>query len=235
MRHFFHYNSVIQIKFPLEFPDCFSVCYERKKMKKEEVAYYFFMIGGLLLSIPLAILAIISELPVSATEWTERHKTLLIIADECFPFAIVLLGIATLLIASKKWRAFPVSSALAIFTLFMASVGWINIALDLGRLVYPVNNLGVFREYADLYVSQVYGNLHWAALALGVGTIALGFISERRNIFIFSIMIGVLQVIGTYYGFHPPIWLPLLATAGWLLWAFIFSLHQLKLLTYSKA
>lgn len=194
--------------------------------------FILFLFGGLLLSISRLALAGTATLPTSQhfSEWLSNSKTLLIIADEILAFAIILLGTAIILIIQQNFQRTPIRSAIFGISFLAAIFGWINVTLDLGRIVYPVNGLNVITDQLPIYLGQIYGALHFSDLALGVGTIALASISmnEHRKIFLGGIIIGFLQVVGTYYGLPVIKILVILSNLSWLAWIMIYSFVQIK-------
>ncbi|MGX7204762.1 hypothetical protein [Enterococcus pingfangensis] len=194
--------------------------------------FILFLFGGLLLSISRLALAVIATLPTSQnfSEWLSNSKTLLIIADEILAFAIILLGTAIILIIQQNFQRTPIRSAIFGISFLAAIFGWISVTLDLGRIVYPVNGLNVITTQLPIYLSQIYGALHFSDLALGVGTITLASMSmnEHRKIFLSGIIIGFLQVVGTYYGLPVIKSLIILSNLSWLAWTIIYSLIQIK-------
>ena len=191
-------------------------------------------ICGLLLAIPLICVALVSALPENTADlgaWLHDSKTLLIIADEVLMFAsIVLLALAVLLYQAFAPRHKTIA-ALGLTAWSVATVGFVITILAIGRLVYPVNGIAVPTESLEYSVAPVFSSLHLASIALGVGIITFGFGFKKKSMAIVSCIVGVLQIVGTYFAAATPVWLLLAAAFAWAMWTFLVSIELKKLNT----
>ena len=191
-------------------------------------------ICGFLLAMPLICVALVSVLPENTADlgvWLQDSKTLLIIADEMLMFASIVLLASTVLLYQAFAPRHKTIAALGLAAWGVAMVGFVITILAIGRLIYPVNGIAVPTESLEYSVAPVFSSLHLASIALGIGIITFGFGFKKKSMAIVSCMVGILQIVGTYFAVATPVWLLLAAAFAWAMWTLLVSVELKKLNT----
>lgn len=189
------------------------------------------ILGSLLFSLALFILAMLSQhLPdaESIGEWAQTNYTLLFFADEALAFAAAIFSVAILLLARQLSHHRPIAALVGLAAYGVAAIGFVNAVLALGRIIYPVNSLTMTEEGMLLSAGQLFGGIHFAAIALGFAMAAFGFAGQGWPLFLLSLIAGALQIIGTYFGGAPAMWLVTLALTAWTAWSIAMARRILR-------
>lgn len=84
--------------------------------------------------------------------------------------------------------------------------------------MYPVNTITLTTENAVMAASSLFAGLHFAALAMTFSIVVFGYTFNDIKILLFSVTVGALQILGTYYTGTTPVWLLLVAAVAFLAW-----------------
>ncbi|MFT4296779.1 MAG: hypothetical protein QM582_15360 [Micropruina sp.] len=196
----------------------------RRTRREAKACGWLLIAGGLLFTGALLCVGLASQdLPtsVSLLEWAGRHRGALALADEGLAFAVAGYTVALVLLYRRLRQRSPIASLVGVVVHGVGAVGFVSATLALGRLVYPVSTVSVSEQGALLSAAQVFGGIHFAAIALGASIVAFGVALGGRPMIGLSLAVGVLQVAGSYFAGTTPVWLLATALVSWLLWSMV--------------
>lgn len=199
--------------------------------RETNIGGWLLLAGGVLFAAAQLVMAWLSNVPSDPArllDWAEGHFPQLFFVDEALAFAVPILTVGMILLYRYLRSHSPVSALAGVVAYGVAAVAYITVTLALGRLIYPVNGLPMSTDGVLMAISQVFAGMHFAAIALGVAIVAIGVALRQRALLVLSIVVGVLQVVGTYYGTTPPFWLLALAIGAWVVWIVAVGQCMLK-------
>ncbi len=200
-------------------------------VREVKIGGWLLLTSGALFGITQLTLAWVSRVSVNSASvlaWVQEHLAWLSFVDEALMLSVLIMTVGMVLLYKHLRRRRPISSLVGLTAYGVAVIGYSSVVLALGRLVYPVNGVSISGDSALMAASQVFAGMHFAAIALGVAVIAFGVALRARSLLILSIVVGMLQIAGTYYGDTPPFWLLVTAIVGWLVWVGAVGRFMLK-------
>ncbi|MFT3942735.1 MAG: hypothetical protein QM705_02765 [Ancrocorticia sp.] len=209
----------------------FTTNYTKRKQLEARVGGWLMIVGGALFTAVLTTLGALSQkLPERTTvlDWAQQNYAGLFFVDEGLAFAVATYSVAMILLYQQLRHRSPVTSLIAVVTYCIAAVGFINAILALGRLLYPVNSLSTSEEGALLSAGQLFADVHFAAIALGVAILMFGIALGRWLLITPSAAVGVLQIAGTYFGGTAPMWLLATSMLAWFVWSVVVGLLMIR-------
>ena len=157
----------------------------------------------------------------SLREAVEQYSGLLKAVDELLVLSAVLGGWAVYNARGSRVRNGRTLTGLAAASFALMMIGWVVIALGTGRLVYPVNGLPVVADDGlREAVAEIYGAWHLCDIMLGVFMIAWAGLLSRPLWKYSGAVIGLAQILSTYFGqpVHPtPMLIAIALSTAWLL------------------
>ncbi|WP_061458204.1 hypothetical protein [Streptococcus gallolyticus] len=92
-------------------------------------------------------------------------------------------------------------------------------------MVYPINGIKALKESElSTAILQVYARLHLSDLALEILTISLASFSQNLYIMVAGCVIGIMQMMFTYFGKPLNYQAHVLTIIVWGIWMFLFQL-----------
>ena len=178
------------------------------------LAYAAVRIGFLYVGLQMASTA-------SLCETVDQYSALLMAMDELLMLAAVLGGWAFYNGLESRVRNGRTLTGLAVASFVLMLIAWVVIVLGTGRLVYPVNGLpAVADDGLRAAVAEIYGAWHMCDIMLGVFMIAWAGLLSRPLWKYSGAVIGLAQILSTYFG-QPvkpiPMLIAIALSTAWLL------------------
>ena len=154
---------------------------------------------------------------------------LLMAMDELLVLSAVLGGWASYNAFRSRVRSGRALSGLAAASFALMLIGWVVIVLGTGRLVYPVNGLPVIADDGlQAAVAEIYGAWHLCDIMLGVFMISWAGSSWRPLWKYSGAVIGLAQILSTYFG-QPvkpiPMLIAIALSTAWMLMRGVSSIN----------
>lgn len=189
------------------------------------LAYAAVRIGFLCFSLQTASTA-------SLRETVDQYSALLMAMDELLMLAAVLGGWAFYNGLESRVRNGRTLTGLAVASFVLMLIAWAVIVLGTGRLVYPVNGLpAVADDGLRAAVAEIYGAWHMCDIMLGVFMIAWAGLLSRPLWKYSGAVIGLAQILSTYFG-QPvkpiPMLIAIALSTAWLLMRGVSSVTGLE-------
>lgn len=189
------------------------------------LAYAAVRIGFLCFSLQTASTA-------SLRETVDQYSALLMAMDELLMLAAVLGGWAFYNGLESRVRNGRTLTGLAVASFALMLIAWAVIVLGTGRLVYPVNGLpAVADDGLRAAVAEIYGAWHMCDIMLGVFMIAWAGLLSRPLWKYSGAVIGLAQILSTYFG-QPvkpiPMLIAIALSTAWLLMRGVSSVTGLE-------
>lgn len=189
------------------------------------LVYAAVRIGFLYFSLQMASAA-------SLRQAVDQYSGLLAAMDELLVLSAVLGGWAFYNALRSRVRSGRVLTGLAVASFALMLIGWVPIVLGTGRLVYPVNGLPVIADDGlQAAVAEIYGAWHLCDIMLGVFMISWAGSSWRPLWKYSGAVIGLAQILSTYFG-QPvkpiPMLIAIALSTAWLLMRGVSSVTGLE-------
>lgn len=189
------------------------------------LAYAAVRIGFLYVGLQMASTA-------SLRETVDQYSALLMAMDELLMLAAVLGGWAFYNGLESRVRNGRTLTGLAVASFVLMLIAWAVIVLGTGRLVYPVNGLpAVADDGLRAAVAEIYGAWHMCDIMLGVFMIAWAGLLSRPLWKYSGAVIGLAQILSTYFG-QPvkpiPMLIAIALSTAWLLMRGVSSVTGLE-------
>lgn len=189
------------------------------------LAYAAVRIGFLCFSLQTASTA-------SLRETVDQYSALLMAMDELLMLAAVLGGWAFYNGLESRVRNGRTLTGLAVASFVLMLIAWAVIVLGTGRLIYPVNGLpAVADDGLRAAVAEIYGAWHMCDIMLGVFMIAWAGLLSRPLWKYSGAVIGLAQILSTYFG-QPvkpiPMLIAIALSTAWLLMRGVSSVTGLE-------
>ncbi|MGW4501406.1 hypothetical protein ACWENR_22670 [Micromonospora sp. NPDC004336] len=139
---------------------------------------WLMIVGALLTSVALLLLALLPGVPsetVAMTEWVESAHSSLMWSDELLFYAVICWGAGARGLFGARQAGPSARINVGRTALTVALVALVVVLLAVGRLVYPVFDIQLSAEAVALVVSSTFGALHLAFLAFAVAAAALSW------------------------------------------------------------
>lgn len=168
----------------------------------------------------------------SLRETVDQYSALLMAMDELLMLAAVLGGWAFYNGLESRVRNGRTLTGLAVASFVLMLIAWAVIVLGTGRLVYPVNGLpAVADDGLRAAVAEIYGAWHMCDIMLGVFMIAWAGLLSRPLWKYSGAVIGLAQILSTYFG-QPvkpiPMLIAIALSTAWLLMRGVSSVTGLE-------
>ena len=168
----------------------------------------------------------------SLRETVDQYSALLMAMDELLMLAAVLGGWAFYNGLESRVRNGRTLTGLAVASFVLMLIAWAVIVLGTGRLVYPVNGLpAVADDGLRAAVAEIYGAWHMCDILLGVFMIAWAGLLSRPLWKYSGAVIGLAQILSTYFG-QPvkpiPMLIAIALSTAWLLMRGVSSVTGLE-------
>lgn len=168
----------------------------------------------------------------SLRETVDQYSALLMAMDELLMLAAVLGGWAFYNGLESRVRNGRTLTGLAVASFVLMLIAWAVIVLGTGRLVYPVNGLpAVADDGLRAAVAEIYGAWHMCDIMLGVFMIAWAGLLSRPLWKYSGAVIGLVQILSTYFG-QPvkpiPMLIAIALSTAWLLMRGVSSVTGLE-------
>ena len=168
----------------------------------------------------------------SLRETVDQYSALLMAMDELLMLAAVLGGWAFYNGLESRVRNGRTLTGLAVASFVLMLIAWAVIVLGTGRLVYPVNGLpAVADDGLRAAVAEIYGAWHMCDIMLGVFMIAWAGLLSRPLWKYSGAVIGLAQILSTYFG-QPvkpiPMLIAIALSTAWLLMRGVSSITGLE-------
>ena len=189
------------------------------------LVYAAIRIGFLYFSLQMASAA-------SLRQAVNQYSGLLMAMDELLVLSAVLGGWAFYNGLESRVRNGRTLTGLAVASFVLMLIAWVVIVLGTGRLVYPVNGLpAVADDGLRAAVAEIYGAWHMCDIMLGVFMIALAGLLSRPLWKYSGAVIGLAQILSTYFG-QPvkpiPMLIAIALSTAWLLMRGVSSVTGLE-------
>ena len=168
----------------------------------------------------------------SLRQAVDQYSGLLMAMDELLMLAAVLGGWAFYNGLESRVRNGRTLTGLAVASFVLMLIAWAVIVLGTGRLVYPVNGLpAVADDGLRAAVAEIYGAWHMCDIMLGVFMIAWAGLLSRPLWKYSGAVIGLAQILSTYFG-QPvkpiPMLIAIALSTAWLLMRGVSSVTGLE-------
>ena len=159
----------------------------------------------------------------------DQYSGLLAAMDELLVLSAVLGGWAFYNALRSRLRSGRALTGLAVASFALMLIGWVPIVLGTGRLVYPVNGLPVIADDGlQAAVAEIYGAWHLCDIMLGVFMISWAGSSWRPLWKYSGAVIGLAQILSTYFG-QPvkpiPMLIAIALSTAWMLMRGVSSIN----------
>ena len=157
------------------------------------LVYAAVRIGFLYFSLQMASAA-------SLRQAVDQYSGLLAAMDELLVLSAVLVGWAFYNALRSRVRSGRALTGLAVASFALMMIAWVVVVLGTGRLVYPVNGLPVIADDGlQAAVAEIYGAWHLCDIMLGVFMISWAGSSWRPLWKYSGAVIGLAQILSTYF------------------------------------
>ena len=189
------------------------------------LVYAAVRIGFLYFSLQMASAA-------SVRQAVDQYSGLLAAMDELLVLSAVLGGWAFYNVLRSRVRSGRALTGLAAASFALMMIAWVVVVLGTGRLVYPVNGLPVIADDGlQAAVAEIYGAWHLCDIWLGVFMISWAGSSWRPLWKYSGAVIGLAQILSTYFG-QPvkpiPMLIAIALSTAWLLMRGVSSVTGLE-------
>ena len=162
----------------------------------------------------------------------DQYSGLLAAMDELLVLSAVLGGWAFYDACRSRVRSGRALTGLAAASFALMMIAWVVVVLGTGRLVYPVNGLPVVADDGlQTAVAEIYGAWHLCDIMLGVFMISWAGSSWRPLWKYSGAVIGLAQILSTYFG-QPvkpiPMLIAIALSTAWLLMRGVSSVTGLE-------
>ncbi|KHL97321.1 hypothetical protein QW71_01925 [Paenibacillus sp. IHB B 3415] len=134
--------------------------------------------------------------------WLQEWRFNISMADEVLIFAALLLMPSIVALYRLLVKGDSIRTMLGCGLFAVTIPVYIIMVVILGRLVYPVYDIGLSPDLYRLVISIYYGGMHCIALILGLGTILLSLVIRTSRIgrftAYFGLLAGVFDLIGSF-------------------------------------
>ena len=168
----------------------------------------------------------------SLRQAVNQYNGLLKAVDELLVLSAVLGGWALSNALGSRVRNVRALTGLAVASFALMLIAWVVIVLGTGRLVYPVNGLPVIADDGlRAAVAEIYGAWHLCDIMLGVFMISWAGSSCRPLWKYSGAVIGLAQILSTYFG-QPvkpiPMLIAIALSTAWMLMRGVSSVNGLE-------
>ncbi|GAB6671765.1 hypothetical protein BOVMAS25_17230 [Streptococcus uberis] len=158
-------------------------------------------------------------------KWISENDKKLKFGDEILSFASLLFSIYITMLISHEIQHFSFITAIIVVSLIYCNIAWIGIVFIIGNIIYPVNGIETVKnDRLSVSVLQVYSRMHFSELALGLLTISLAYTSSIELIKYMGCIVGILQMISTYYSQPIKYKFYIFSIILWNIWIVFFQL-----------
>ncbi|KXU09566.1 hypothetical protein SAMN05660328_10588 [Streptococcus gallolyticus] len=186
------------------------------------------IISTVLLSLSRMLLARSSQSGVLVSNpenWVKSNIRTLKICDELLAISSFLFSCCIIDFIFRNWQDNYFRVSVIVVSLIYCIFAWIGIVLIVGNMVYPINGIKALKESElSTAILQVYARLHLSDLALGILTISLASFSQNLYIMVAGCVIGIMQMMFTYFGKPLNYQAHVLTIIVWGIWMFLFQL-----------
>lgn len=186
------------------------------------------IISTVLLSLSRILLARSSQSAVfisNPENWVKSNTRTLKICDELLAISSFLFSCCIIDFIFRNWQDNYFRVSVIVVSLIYCIFAWIGIVLIVGNMVYPVNGIKALKESElSTAILQVYARLHLSDLALGILTVSLASFSQNLYIMVTGCVIGIMQMMFTYFGKPLNYQAHVLTIIVWGIWMFLFQL-----------
>lgn len=186
------------------------------------------IISTVLLSLSRMLLARSSKSGVLVSNpenWVKSNTRTLKICDELLAISSFLFSCCIIDFIFRNWQDNYFRLSVIVVSLIYCIFAWIGIVLIVGNMVYPVNGIKALKESElSTVLLQVYARLHLSDLALGILTISLASFSQNFYIMVAGCVIGIMQMMFTYFGKPLNYQAHVLTIIVWSIWMVLFQL-----------
>ncbi|KXT73177.1 hypothetical protein SGADD02_00318 [Streptococcus gallolyticus] len=186
------------------------------------------IISTVLLSLSRMLLARSSQSGVLVSNpenWVKSNIRTLKICDELLAISSFLFSCCIIDFIFRNWQDNYFRVSVIVVSLIYCIFAWIGIVLIVGNMVYPINGIKALKESElSTAILQVYARLHLSDLALEILTISLASFSQNLYIMVAGCVIGIMQMMFTYFGKPLNYQAHVLTIIVWGIWMFLFQL-----------
>ena len=186
------------------------------------------IISTVLLSLSRMLLARSSQSGVLVSNpenWVKSNIRTLKICDELLAISSFLFSCCIIDFIFRNWQDNYFRVSVIVVSLIYCIFAWIGIVLIVGNMVYPINGIKALKESElSTAILQVYARLHLSDLALGILTISLASFSQNLYIMVAGCVIGIMQMMFTYFGKPLNYQAHVLTIIVWSIWMVLFQL-----------
>ena len=186
------------------------------------------IISTVLLSLSRMLLARSSQSGVLVSNpenWVKSNTRTLKICDELLAISSFLFSCYMIDFIFRNWQDNYFRLSVIVVSLIYCIFAWIGIVLAVGNMVYPVNGIKALKNSElSTAILQVYARLHLSDLALGILTISLASFSQNLYIMVAGCVIGIMQMMFTYFGKPLNYQAHVLTIIVWSIWMVLFQL-----------
>lgn len=186
------------------------------------------IISTVLLSLSRILLARSSQSAVfisNPENWVKSNTRTLKICDELLAISSFLFSCYIIAFIFRNWQDNYFKLSAIVVSLIYCIFAWIGIVLMVGNMVYPVNGIKALKESElSTVLLQVYTRLHLSDLALGILTISLASFSQNFYIMVAGCVIGIMQMMFTYFAKPLNYQAHVLTIIVWSVWMILFQL-----------
>ena len=137
----------------------------------------------------------------SVQQTIDHHGSLLMVMGELLMLSTILCGCTFYNVRKLYFQNERVPTGLLVVSLALLSMACLAIVVKTGRLVYPVNGLPVIADDGlQAAVAEIYGAWHLCNIMLGVFMISWAGSSWRPLWKYSGAVIGLAQILSTYFG-----------------------------------
>ncbi|CAN5174093.1 hypothetical protein BH11ACT3_BH11ACT3_01870 [soil metagenome] len=168
------------------------------------------IVGALSGGSALLLLSLLPSPPSNSpalAAWVEQGYSLLSWSGELLFIAVVCWGAGLIGLVGERRRRHSARSSVGLSALAVAVVALVVVLLALGRLVYPVYEIGLSAEVLALVVSTTYGAVYLAYLGFAVVAVALSWATSAGIVGrAFGLVAAIVFTIGSFPWLTPTWW-----------------------------